>query len=316
MGYCEVMASETPPDAAIDHLYQLPLDQFVAARNDLARETRGAAAANIRALPKPNVIAWALNQLYWTARPAFDQLVAGSARLRGAQAEALLGRASDLRGADAGHRQAMRDAIKHTTQILERAGHAATPDTIRALTAAFDALPWKNRPGRLARPPAPSGFEALAGLPFAESAEPRPAGRHAEPSQSRREGVAAPAPPETARPGRATAATQRRAERDERAAEREQAAERERQAEIGAARTRMEQTARDAAAASSRVRATKQRLAQTQAAERGAEETLAQARRALREAEVEHRQALRDEMASARALHDAEAALGRLGRKR
>ena len=50
-------------DPALDRLFQLPLDEFTAARNTLAKAS-GADGAAIRQLSKPPVAAWAVNQLY------------------------------------------------------------------------------------------------------------------------------------------------------------------------------------------------------------------------------------------------------------
>ncbi len=148
----------------VDRLYQLPLDQFTGARNELAKQVGRADAPAVRALAKPNVLAWALNQLYWSKRETFDRLVAAAARLRGAQAQALMGKPSDMRSAGDQHREALRVALKEATRILEAAGHGVTPDAIRELTGALEALPWSEPAGRLTRPPAASGFGALAGL--------------------------------------------------------------------------------------------------------------------------------------------------------
>jgi hypothetical protein len=153
-------------NAEVGRLYQLPLDQFIKARNELAKRVGGGEASAIRARAKPNVLAWALNQLYWSKKETFDRLVAAAARLRATQAEALLGKRTDLRAPGEAHREAIREALQQTVEILRAAGHPATPDAIRELTGALEALPWKE-PGRLVRPPAASGFDALAGLPVA-----------------------------------------------------------------------------------------------------------------------------------------------------
>jgi hypothetical protein len=52
-------------DARIDQLYQLPLEEFTSARNALAKDA-GADAARVRALTKPPIAAWAVNQLHWS----------------------------------------------------------------------------------------------------------------------------------------------------------------------------------------------------------------------------------------------------------
>ena len=61
-------------DAEIDRLYQLPLDEFTAARNALAKKA-GADGASIRSLTKPPVAAWAVNQVYWRDRSTYDALI-------------------------------------------------------------------------------------------------------------------------------------------------------------------------------------------------------------------------------------------------
>ena len=51
----------------IDELFDLPLDEFTAARNDLAKRLKRDgdedAAEQVRSLPKPSIAAWAVNQL-------------------------------------------------------------------------------------------------------------------------------------------------------------------------------------------------------------------------------------------------------------
>jgi hypothetical protein len=131
-------------DAEVDRLYQLPLDQFIKARTELAKRVGGSDGAAVKALPKPSVLAWALNQLYWSKRGTFDRLVAAAARLRATQADALLGRRADLRAAGDIHREAIREALRETAAILQAAGHAVTPDAIRELTGALEALPLED----------------------------------------------------------------------------------------------------------------------------------------------------------------------------
>ncbi|MCC7125349.1 MAG: hypothetical protein IT178_10910, partial [Acidobacteria bacterium] len=56
-------------EAAIDALYQGPLDGFTAARNALAAALKKsgdkAGAERVKALAKPSVTAWAVNQAWW-----------------------------------------------------------------------------------------------------------------------------------------------------------------------------------------------------------------------------------------------------------
>ncbi|MEP6594233.1 MAG: hypothetical protein ABJC51_11100, partial [Acidobacteriota bacterium] len=58
-------------DAEIDRLYQLPPEEFTAARNALAKSA-GTEAAAIRQLAKPPLAAWAVNQVYWQQRDLYQ----------------------------------------------------------------------------------------------------------------------------------------------------------------------------------------------------------------------------------------------------
>ena len=155
-------------DAEIDRLYQLPLDEFTAARNALAKGATNAAA--IRALTKPPVAAWAVNQLYWRDRRTWDALVDASQNLRRANKTVLAGRGGDVRAAGAAHDAAVRDALKATLEQLSPAGHPVTDATRQAVLNTLRALPGDERPGRLTRVLQPGAFEQLAGLTVAAPA--------------------------------------------------------------------------------------------------------------------------------------------------
>ena len=96
-------------DAKIDDLYRQPLNDFTSARNALAKSLTGADAQRVRALAKPTVVPWAVNQVYWRARAAYDRLMKSGERLRKAQIAALEGHAADVRtasdGASSRHRR-------------------------------------------------------------------------------------------------------------------------------------------------------------------------------------------------------------------
>ena len=104
-------------ESSIDRLYQGPLAEFVSARTALAKtlaKTPGGSddAKRVKALQKPAAVAWAVNQVYWHARPVYDRLIKSGAALRTAQIAALGGRAADLRGAADVHRKALAAAVK------------------------------------------------------------------------------------------------------------------------------------------------------------------------------------------------------------
>jgi hypothetical protein len=75
---------------SIDALYQLPLTEFTPARNALATRLRKSGKTGesdeVRSLVKPSIPAWAVNQVYWKNRAAFDRLLSAGDRLRKAWA--------------------------------------------------------------------------------------------------------------------------------------------------------------------------------------------------------------------------------------
>jgi hypothetical protein len=149
----------------LDDLFQRPPEEFTAARNALAKTLTGDGAREVKALRKPNAVAWAVNQLYWKARPAWDALMKAGHALRAAQIGALKGRKSDVRETTLKHRKALTDAVTRARQI---AGSArVNPDTDQ-LTRMLEALSLMPEPpdaaGRFVDIVHPSGFSALAGV--------------------------------------------------------------------------------------------------------------------------------------------------------
>jgi hypothetical protein len=72
-------AAAEDPNAALAALYRLPVQEFVAARDQLARRLRAAgqrqAAHRVAALRRPPVSAWAANQLAQAAPNAMAELL-------------------------------------------------------------------------------------------------------------------------------------------------------------------------------------------------------------------------------------------------
>ena len=153
-------------DAKIDDLYRQPLDAFTESRNALAKTLSGADAKRVRALAKPTVVPWAVNQVYWWARPAYDKVIKSGERLRAAQIASLEGRrGADVREAGETHRRALADAVKEAERLAASSGAKPPAD---ALMRTFETLSLASGstepPGRLTKPLQPSGFEALAGV--------------------------------------------------------------------------------------------------------------------------------------------------------
>lgn len=134
------MAADQPSvEAEIDGLYGLPLEQFIPARDDLAKRLRSAqnrdGAEHVKGLRKPSVAAWALNQLRWQDPATVEELIAAGERLRKAQ-ERLLA---------AGERGALREAATSERELVERlaqAGERLLADAGHPLSAATQTRLW------------------------------------------------------------------------------------------------------------------------------------------------------------------------------
>lgn len=194
-------------DAEIDELYKAPLQQFVQLRTALSKRLTGADVQRVKALPKPTVVPWAVNQLYWWARPVYNRLTASGERLRAAQIAGLEGRQADVHRAAEAHRQALAEAVKQATSLASRAGAHPNPD---ALTQTLEALSLTggtdDAPGRLTKPLQPAGFEALAGVTLRT---PRPGDQSARAGATKTTRSSRPSPEEQ-RQARAAAAAERR----------------------------------------------------------------------------------------------------------
>ena len=123
-------------DRELDELYGLPLDEWTRARNDLATRLKKAhqteQSEQVRGLRKPSVVAWAVNQLARREPKRVEALLRAGERLRAAQEQALRGKAaaSDVNAAARAERDAVRDLVFAARDVLEEAGHAASPATL------------------------------------------------------------------------------------------------------------------------------------------------------------------------------------------
>jgi hypothetical protein len=157
----------------IDALYQGPLGTFTAGRNTLEKRVKAEqgkeAGAAIKALEKPSVSAWAVNQLFWRYRVDFDRLLRSGDDLRATQQKRMAGRDVDVNAAIDARREALSKLMGRAATILEEGG--TTSDEIRnrvgqtlealSVYGTSDAAP---RPGRLTGDVQPPGFAALAAL--------------------------------------------------------------------------------------------------------------------------------------------------------
>ena len=152
-------------------LYRLPPGEFTAARNALAKQM-GAAGAEVRALEKPQAAAWAVNQLYWQRRAAYDALIKAAGVMRQAHAQMLSGRKADVPQAEVAHRDAMRAATAAIREVAQAAGEVLSGGTLEAVADTLRSLPTNDLPGQLTRPLKPLGMEALIGIGVRESRSP------------------------------------------------------------------------------------------------------------------------------------------------
>lgn len=159
-----MVGSRIDLEAELDRLFALRPVDFVPARNELAAHLRAsgdvAAAGSIKALKRPSVPAWAVNQLRFQAPRLLAALLASADRLRS--------RSSDLQGAMQARREAVAAALRKAVELLVAGGHSATPQTIQRVSSTLDALatygnvPDRGVAGRLTEDlPAP-GFDDLA----------------------------------------------------------------------------------------------------------------------------------------------------------
>ena len=282
-------------EAEIDKLFQLPPDQFTVARNTLAKGA-GSAAATIKALTKPPIAAWAVNQLYWQDRERYDALIDAANEMRRTHRAVIEGRKGDLRSAGREHEVALEAALKSAVALMKNAGQPVTDTTRHAILNTLRALPAQEAPGRLTQTLAPGGFEMLAGV---TPAAPR-----------RGRTPAAAVTPETTTGGKTKSSgrgSSRAAEaKVEREAARQAAREREQRAAAERAVRDAEQRARQAefeAARATREATKAERLLEE------ARRDLEAAQRALESAEQEAEQTVRARDAADRKLRDAQSVL-------
>jgi hypothetical protein len=158
-----------------DQLYGLPLDEFVPRRATLTKELRAAgdraAAADVAALRKPSVAAWAVNQLVRTQPRAIKELYASGDALSAAQEQLMAGQADawDLREANARERGAVDALISLARGLLTGEGNELSPGVLDRVSDTLNAAALDPearaavRDGRLERELRHSGLGAFSG---------------------------------------------------------------------------------------------------------------------------------------------------------
>jgi hypothetical protein len=185
-------------DAIVDELYGADLENFTRLRNEAVKELRGAgereAADEVRALTKPTVPAWVINQLSRHRRKQVDELLDAGHRLREGQGALLQGgpegRFSEAR---AHHAAIVKGLVREAEKLLRERKRPTSGSTLErvATTLRAGSVSDEGREllarGRLTRDVAPAGFEALA--PLAPSQPARPKRRRTGDGEARRQKV-------------------------------------------------------------------------------------------------------------------------------
>jgi hypothetical protein len=173
-----------------DDLYGLALEEFVGARNALAKELRKAdnreEAAAVAALRRPSIAAWSVNQLVRTQSRAVEELFDAGDALRDAQSD-LLGGGGDarvLRTAADRERAAVDALVERARGLLSSTGDELSTtivdrvaETLHAAALDEDARD-QVRHGRLERELRHVGLGL--GLGAGDATPPRPGARTAE----------------------------------------------------------------------------------------------------------------------------------------
>jgi len=159
-------------DDDINELFKAPLTEFIAARKALAARLKknvfASEAEGVKALAKPSVSAWTVNQLYWKHREEFDELIATGRRFRKAQTS---GKMVNMREALDARREALSRLSDLAEEILRDAGNNPSLDTLRRISTTLEALSAYASnsdgptPGRLTQDIDPPGFDSFTFIP-------------------------------------------------------------------------------------------------------------------------------------------------------
>ncbi len=179
-------------DAEIGWLFELPPEEFTAARDELAKrlaaEGRSEESRSIKGLRRPTVAAWAVNQLARRRPAEIEELLKAGASLQRAQRKVLSGvRSADFRDASEERRRAVNRLVRLAEEVLEEGGRgsAAASEAVRSTLEAAsldDRSAELVRAGRLSRElAAPASFGAVEGLGLV----PAPREEEAAPTRAR-----------------------------------------------------------------------------------------------------------------------------------
>jgi hypothetical protein len=152
----------------VSTLFEAPLEEFIARRNELAKAAKDPEEAKrIKAFRKPSKALWLVNDVARREPAQVKALIAATDRVRKAQEKAASG-------------DELREAMREQRQALSALTAAAGDDSVErrvhdTLQAAAMQDPAALREARIEEELQPAGFDAVFGLEIA----PRPAHGHA-----------------------------------------------------------------------------------------------------------------------------------------
>jgi hypothetical protein len=299
------MSGSSASSTDVDALFALPLSEFTSARNALVAQLkkagRDAEANEVKALAKPSVSAWVVNQLYWRHRGLFNKLIEAGDRMRRAQAAPMSGGSANAPAS------ARRETVTALTKIAEGlllgGDYGATRDMLRRVSSTLEALssygslPGAPLAGRLTDDVEPPGFEAMAGLLPAgarratrETAEPSKKPQHrvgtaARHGNERHKGQVAAAKATLRRAERALSAARMQAQSAAKSLEAATKGAKGIEAQRAQIEKRLARVSKDAEAAHQRAREAAASASEATRAAEASERALELARQRLREAQ-------------------------------
>ena len=205
-----------PPAAEVDRLYALSLDEFTDERDELAKRLRKdgerEAAAEVKALKKPSVPAWAINQVRRDRPDDVRRLLEVTEELHRVYAGiGAAGARERLADAAAMQRELVGSLARCAAQLLEAGGRPASEatltkvgDTLRA-AALDEELRAQIAAGRVVKERRAAGLGPLESLPA-------PARKPAKKRKAKKAEPAGPDPKEVRKAERAVEAARRKAE--------------------------------------------------------------------------------------------------------
>jgi hypothetical protein len=213
-------------DREVDALYAGPPSDFIAARDALAarlkKEGDASGASEVKALRRPTVPAWAINQLARTDAAGVAELLRAGDALRKAQRKAMSGGGSGgFREAAAARRSIVSRLTDDALEILERAGSpsASHRDAVAATLEAASSDQEAGallRLGRLVKEIAPpTEFGALSPLSVIPAVEEKAVEAPAPPKKGAARKPAKPTAAQKAEQKAAEAEAKLQAARDE-----------------------------------------------------------------------------------------------------